>query len=101
MLKPLACPPSRLEEHIEFHPGDEIKVTCTWNTEGKDEETIFGESTQDEMCFFIAQIYPFDQTVPVFCGVYQEPSTAHGLTPHAVTVLLALLILAALQAVRV
>jgi len=43
---------------IEFDAGDEIKVTCEYQSLNKTTTTNFGEGTQDEMCFGFITIYP-------------------------------------------
>ena len=50
---------------------------------------MYGEATQDEMCFFVAQMHPFDYTVPVFCGEYIDISGAAGLGASALCLVVA------------
>lgn len=38
------------DEPITVMPGDELEISCTYNTEGKTQTTTWGEGTQDEMC---------------------------------------------------
>ncbi|OWF46513.1 Tyramine beta-hydroxylase [Mizuhopecten yessoensis] len=47
-----------LETPIEFKPGDEIKITCTYRTVGKDRTTFIGGGTTDEMCLGFLFVFP-------------------------------------------
>jgi hypothetical protein len=38
---------------IKLEAGDKIRVTCDFMTNTSDNEVGFGESTNDEMCFFV------------------------------------------------
>jgi hypothetical protein len=41
-------------------PNDELTATCHWNNPGASPVT-YGESSDNEMCFFVMFYYPFDQ----------------------------------------
>jgi len=43
---------------IEFRAGDEIKVTCEYQSLNKTTVTKYGEGTQDEMCYGFITVYP-------------------------------------------
>jgi len=53
----------------EFKRGDSVKVKCTFDTTSKTEQVTYGDATDDEMCFMVAQVYPYDTSVPTFCGI--------------------------------
>lgn len=40
-------------------PGDHLRTTCTWDNP-YNEPVTFGDSSDDEMCFFVMFYYPFD-----------------------------------------
>ena len=46
-----------LAQQLQFHAGDQIKVTCSW-VNNEDHVVIFGERTEDEMCFAGIYRYP-------------------------------------------
>jgi dopamine beta-monooxygenase len=46
------------DQHVDFQAGDEINVTCNFNTTGKNVTTLFGEQTTDEMCLGVLLSYP-------------------------------------------
>jgi len=48
----------KFEEPIEYRAGDEIRVTCQYNSLNKTKVTTYGEGTQDEMCFGFITVYP-------------------------------------------
>jgi len=58
---------NNFEKPIEFHAGDEFKVTCVYQSLTRNTTTMFGEGTQDEMCFGFITMYPaapnFDQCI--------------------------------------
>jgi hypothetical protein len=43
-----------------LNPNDELTATCHWNNPGASPVT-YGESSDNEMCFFVMFYYPFDQ----------------------------------------
>lgn len=43
---------------IEMWPGDELKMSCTFNTMDKTEFVYYGDATSDEMCFSFISYYP-------------------------------------------
>lgn len=43
------------QQPITLQQGDQVELTCTWDTSGKDAPTSVGEETEDEMC--IAALY--------------------------------------------
>ena len=45
-----------------------MKVHCIFNTQSMDEPVKFGKATADEMCFMVAQVYPYHKEVPTYCG---------------------------------
>jgi hypothetical protein len=48
----IAIPP----EHQALAVGDELRTSCTWNTQGR--RVNFGEASSDEMCFNFVYHYP-------------------------------------------
>lgn len=64
----------RLEHHYDFNhqslepspiktlkPGDEILMTCTYDTSKVTAPTAFGDQTQNEMCYALVMYYPAQQ----------------------------------------
>ncbi|XP_067929956.1 tyramine beta-hydroxylase-like [Watersipora subatra] len=49
------------EEPIEFRPGDELKVECTFDTTGNNNWVINGPGTMDEMCVTLISYYPANE----------------------------------------
>src|SRR5262249_15418835 len=49
-------------DSVDFmvHRGDFLSSTCTWDND-TNTDVRFGESSNDEMCFFLLFYYPFDQ----------------------------------------
>jgi mono/diheme cytochrome c family protein len=45
------------ETQTTLQPGDSLTATCSWNND-RGGLTRFGESTQDEMCYFFTLAYP-------------------------------------------
>ena len=43
---------------IEVRPGDELRTKCYFNSQSRNTTTVWGESTQQEMCFGILYYYP-------------------------------------------
>ncbi|CAH1784319.1 unnamed protein product [Owenia fusiformis] len=43
---------------IEFLPGDEVFVSCTFDSRSRTETTYYGDDTSAEMCFGFFQYYP-------------------------------------------
>ena len=76
-----------LDTPLEFARGDEIDVKCTFDTTGTSETTYFGPATADEMCFMVAQVYPFDDSIPTFCGI----SGAQGVVTSGVAVMVTMM----------
>jgi len=60
------CLRCSLEVPLSFHPGDEIRVTCEFDTTTRNTTTGFGEGTADEMCYAFLTYYPADPTF-TFC----------------------------------
>ena len=48
----------RLDPPVEFFPGDEMKIHCTFTTATQSKTIYFGEATSDEMCFAFLLYYP-------------------------------------------
>ena len=47
---------------IDLVPGDTLRATCTWDTTPRNNNTGFGEGTEDEMCYmFVAHYPPFGE----------------------------------------
>lgn len=63
-----------LASPITILPGDEIKVTCVYNTMDRTSFTYGGESTHDEMCLDFLWYYPRSSTNLALClgGTPQE-----------------------------
>ncbi|KAJ3007698.1 UNVERIFIED_CONTAM: hypothetical protein HDU68_003387 [Siphonaria sp. JEL0065] len=51
--------PGVFGEHQVLMPGDELHTTCTYgSTSGVSKATVYGPTTQDEMCFAFIHYYP-------------------------------------------
>lgn len=55
-------------------PGDELRTTCTFNSEGVDRTTFFGKGTHDEMCLVFIQYYPKQKAKIQKCLSFKELS---------------------------
>lgn len=52
---------------VEVAPGDEVRVTCTYDNP-TNQTVTWGENSEDEMCFDFMAIYPIDPwPAPRFC----------------------------------
>lgn len=49
---------NRLPEPIQLYPGDELATRCVYSTTNKNEITLGGERTRDEMCLHMFVYYP-------------------------------------------
>jgi len=49
---------NRLAEPVKLYPGDEIASRCIYNTMNKNETTLGGEATKNEMCLHMFSYYP-------------------------------------------
>ncbi|CAF4186234.1 unnamed protein product, partial [Adineta steineri] len=49
---------NRFPKTVQLCPGDEFASRCIYNTTNKDEITLGGESTKDEMCLHMFIYYP-------------------------------------------
>eukprot|EP00479_Gromia_sphaerica_P009695 TRINITY_DN417_c0_g1_i3.p1 TRINITY_DN417_c0_g1~~TRINITY_DN417_c0_g1_i3.p1 ORF type:complete len:530 (-),score=130.38 TRINITY_DN417_c0_g1_i3:126-1715(-) len=64
----------KIKPEVKLMPGDDLIVTCTYNTEGRNETTLGGESTREEMCFAYLSYYPANTAInvcisnPIFLG---------------------------------
>ena len=52
--------------HQQLMPGDELRTTCWWNTQGR--SVSFGEATDDEMCFNFIYHYPLVSNPTLYCA---------------------------------
>ncbi|XP_062583183.1 uncharacterized protein LOC134244942, partial [Saccostrea cucullata] len=59
---------------IVVKPGDELKTTCTFNSEGVRKYTFFGKGTHDEMCFAFIKYYPKQKAKIQKCLSFRELS---------------------------
>ena len=66
-LNNFSCYTFSFDQAIDFRRGDEIKVNCSFTTTSATSPTFFGTETQDEMCFMMALVYPYDSSIPVNC----------------------------------
>jgi len=64
------CLRCSLEVPLAFHPGDEIRVACEFDTTSRNTTTRFGEGTMDEMCYAFLTYYPADPTF-TFCSQHR------------------------------
>ncbi|CAF4119878.1 unnamed protein product, partial [Rotaria sordida] len=49
---------NRLAKPIQLYPGDEFATRCIYNTMNKNEITLGGEKTREEMCLHFFTYYP-------------------------------------------
>ena len=59
-----------LPRPIAVGRGDEVRVTCRYDNPGSN-RVVFGENTQDEMCFDFMMVYPitrWPRGIPRFCA---------------------------------
>ncbi|CAF1097122.1 unnamed protein product [Adineta steineri] len=49
---------NRFPKPVQLYPGDEFATRCTYNTMNKNEITLGGERTKDEMCLHMFTYYP-------------------------------------------
>ncbi|UJR09497.1 hypothetical protein I4U23_013735 [Adineta vaga] len=49
---------NRLHKPIQLFPGDELATRCVYSTANKEEITLGGERTKDEMCLHMFTYYP-------------------------------------------
>lgn len=63
------------ESPIEVLPGDEIRTTCVYTSRYKTETTLFGESTQEEMCFGFLTYHPVQNMPFSQCTSWKSLST--------------------------
>ncbi|XP_076456031.1 dopamine beta-hydroxylase-like [Babylonia areolata] len=45
---------------IQILPGDDVKVTCMYNSRNKNSTVLYGDGTSDEMCYGFLTVYPQD-----------------------------------------
>jgi hypothetical protein len=57
-----------VEPEIVVKPGDSITTTCTYDNPG-DQHVLFGEGTDDEMCFNFVFGYPIEGLYERNCGI--------------------------------
>jgi len=44
-------------------PGDEVRTKCVYKSLGKNVTTVYGLSTQDEMCFAFLTYHPREAVI--------------------------------------
>ncbi|XP_078324642.1 DBH-like monooxygenase protein 2 homolog [Crassostrea virginica] len=59
---------------VVVRPGDELRTTCTFNSEGVDKSTFFGKGSHDEMCFVFVKYYPKQKARIQQCLSFKELS---------------------------
>ena len=77
---------------IEFNPGEEMKIHCNFDTSSRDTVTEFGQATSDEMCLMIAQVYPYNPDIPVFCGRLDPNAGGVAVSASLVSMMVALMV---------
>lgn len=65
---------SSFDVPVVVRPGDELRTTCTFNSEGVDKSTFFGKGSHDEMCFVFAKYYPKQKARIQQCLSFKELS---------------------------
>ncbi|XP_055861079.1 DBH-like monooxygenase protein 2 homolog [Biomphalaria glabrata] len=72
------------EKPVELLPGDEFTTRCEFNTSKRDKSTLFGEATNEEMCFGFLTYYPLENLSEDSClgsgpdVMYCDPNTYRG-----------------------
>merc|ERR1719491_216403 len=71
---------------VTLKPGDQINLTCTYDTSGRTEETTFGDLSQNEMCISFVTYYPRQTDnvasfIPFPDGEENEHRTMCGMAP--------------------
>ncbi len=57
---------------VVFHPGDQLKTTCIYDTTSRNKTTLYGDGTFDEMCFGFVNYYPKLKIRPDLCVSYER-----------------------------
>ena len=52
---------------MEFKPGDELQVSCTFTTTSATEPVFYGLGTDSEMCLVFAAYYPYNPQMESMC----------------------------------
>src|SRR5688572_12676570 len=61
----------RFDPPFEWKPGDEVRVTCVYQSTHRNFTTYYGEATiSQEMCLAFVTYYPADNS-PNFCGQWK------------------------------
>jgi len=73
-----------LSPFASLQPGDDIMTFCTYDTSNDTGPVIFGETTQNEMCFNFAAYYPIIGNTPTYpCNVPTDADTTPSATSCA------------------
>ncbi|MDD9947467.1 MAG: hypothetical protein OXU20_40885 [Myxococcales bacterium] len=48
----------RVQQPVPLNPNDELRVRCVFDTTDREEVTVWGDKTSDEMC--LATLYTYD-----------------------------------------
>lgn len=56
-----------VEPAVTVAPGDLLRTTCTYDSTGRRAVTLYGDRTEDEMCFNFLLYYPYAPTDPIGC----------------------------------
>ena len=62
----------RLPRPVEVHPGDELRVSCVYNSMSRDTITEFGIDTDQEMCYAFLKYYPKQNIPAPICMSYRD-----------------------------
>ncbi|XP_046555577.1 LOW QUALITY PROTEIN: MOXD1 homolog 1-like, partial [Haliotis rubra] len=52
---------------LEVRPGDVFKTTCVYRTVSRRVTTVWGEGTNDEMCYSLLMFYPKSAVSNIYC----------------------------------
>ncbi|GFN79655.1 dopamine beta-hydroxylase [Plakobranchus ocellatus] len=74
----------QIQQHdpsIDLLPGDEIKTTCVYSSEGHTRPVSFGIATSDEMCYGFLFAYPAQAFPYPYCVSKEEEAKCDEGTP--------------------
>ena len=73
----------RHSDPIVVQPGDELRVSCVFNSKSRRSTTIFGEGTDSEMCFTFLKYYPKENVPTPMCIAYKGIDTCKLLSKYS------------------
>lgn len=71
-----------LVQPVELKPGDTLRVECWWDNSEGDRYVVWGEGTQDEMCFHFTRILVREPGKTLADYGFDMPGAMHGHAHH-------------------